>query len=200
MSHELRTPLNAIIGFSETMSRQYYGPLGSERYVEYASDIKNSGDHLLHLINDLLDLSAIEAGEHQMHKETLNVQDVIDDCAPITNERAGGKKIVYISNAPHDLPPLEADRRALKQILLNLLSNAIKFTPDGGEVTLTATASNDALMIEVRDTGTGIPEAELETLTDPFVRGESDPYKSQEGTGLGLAIVKSLVDLHDGDP
>ena len=199
MSHELRTPLNAIIGFSETMSAQFFGPLGSEKYVEYAGDIKNSGDHLLQLINDLLDLSAIEAGKHELHMEELNVQDIAEDCAPIMNERAGEKRITYVSNIAPDLPRVQADQRALKQILLNLLSNAVKFTPNGGKVTLTASASNDGLTIEIRDTGIGIPAAELATLTDPFVRGEADLYKSQEGTGLGLAIVKSLVDLHGGD-
>ena len=199
MSHELRTPLNAIIGFSETMSGQYFGPLGSEQYVEYANDIKNSGVHLLQLINDLLDLSAIEAGKHELHKESLNIQDVVDDCAPIVNERAGEKQIAYVRDITSDIPSVEADQRALKQILLNLLSNAVKFTPNGGKVTLTASASNDGLTIEIRDTGIGIPAAELATLTDPFVRGEADLYKSQEGTGLGLAIVKSLVDLHGGD-
>ncbi|MBT5109222.1 MAG: PAS domain S-box protein [Rhodospirillaceae bacterium] len=199
MSHELRTPLNAIIGFSETMSAQFFGPLGSEKYVEYAGDIKNSGDHLLQLINDLLDLSAIEAGKHELHMEELNVQDIAEDCAPIMNERAGEKRITYVSNIAPDLPRVQADQRALKQILLNLLSNAVKFTPNGGAVTLTATASDGVLSIEIRDNGAGIPEAKLSTLTDPFVRGEVDPYKSQEGTGLGLAIVKSLVDLHEGD-
>jgi PAS domain S-box-containing protein len=199
MSHELRTPLNAIIGFSETMAGQYFGALGSKKYVEYANDIGNSGEHLLHLINDLLDLSTIEAGKHELHKESLNFQEVIQECAPIVIERAGGKQIVYVVDASPDLPPIEADRRAIKQILLNVLSNSIKFTPEGGRVTLTATASKNAITIEIRDTGTGIPNEKLATLTDPFVRGESDPYKSQEGTGLGLAIVKSLVNLHDGD-
>ena len=210
MSHELRTPLNAIIGFSETMSGQYFGPLGSEQYVEYANDIKNSGDHLLQLINDLLDLSAIEAGKHELHKESLNIQDIqdiVNDCGPIVHERANEKRITYVGNvyvsnvapgmAP-DLPTVWADQRALKQILLNLLSNAVKFTPKGGKVTLTASTANDELVIAIIDTGTGIPAAKLETLTDPFVRGETDPYKSQEGTGLGLSIVQSLVDLHDG--
>jgi PAS domain S-box-containing protein len=199
MSHELRTPLNAIIGFSETMSGQYFGPLGSEKYVEYADDIRSSGEHLLQLINDLLDLSAIEAGKHQLSMEPLSVQDVIDDCAAIMSERASEKQIDYMSDVSHSLPPVMADRRALKQIFLNLLANAVKFTPDGGKVTLTATASTNAMTFEIRDTGTGIPNEKLATLTDPFVRGETDPHKSQEGTGLGLAIVKSLVDLHNGD-
>jgi PAS domain S-box-containing protein len=199
MSHELRTPLNAIIGFSESMSGQYFGPLGSAKYVEYAGDIRNSGIHLLQLINDLLDLSVIEAGKHQLLKEHLNVQDVINDCASMVNERATKRGIIYVGDVSPDLPPIEVDRRAIKQILLNLLSNAIKFTPRGGKVVLSATASKHAITIKIRDTGIGIPREKIETLTDPFVRGESDPYKSQDGTGLGLAIVESLINLHDGD-
>lgn len=199
MSHELRTPLNAIIGFSETMSEQYFGPLGSGKYVEYAGDIKHSGEHLLLLINDLLDLSTIEAGKHELHQESVNLQDIVHDCAPIVNESAGKNRIVFVSDASADLPPIMADRRALKQILLNVLSNAIKFTPEGGKINLTARASANAMTIAISDTGPGIPDEKLSTITDPFVRGEVDPHKYQEGTGLGLAIVKSLVDLHDGN-
>ena len=198
MSHELRTPLNAVIGFSEILAGQFFGPIGSDKYIGYADNIKNSGEHLLLLINDILDLSAIESGKYELHKKILNFQEVLEECVPIVNERANETQIAYVSDVSPDLPPVKADRRAVKQMLLNLLSNAIKFTPKGGKVTLTATASTNAMTIEICDTGTGIPNEKLATLTDPFVRGETDPYKSQEGTGLGLAIVKSLVDLHDG--
>jgi PAS domain S-box-containing protein len=198
MSHELRTPLNAIIGFSETMSGEYFGALGSEKYVEYANDIQASGQHLLDLINDLLDLSAIEAGKHQLSKEHLNALEVVEDCAPIVNERAAHQGVSYHAAIQMNLPEIWVDRRALKQILLNILSNAIKFTPEGGEVKLTLSTTSNEMIFETRDTGPGIPQSKLATLTDPFVRVEDDPYKSQEGTGLGLAIVKSLVELHDG--
>lgn len=199
MSHELRTPLNAIIGFSEMLSGQYFGALGSEKYVEYAGDIGTSGEHLLHLINDLLDLSVIEAGGYQLHKKSLNFQRIAADCVPMIAEEARRKGIVYTSDVPDNLPTINADRRALKQVVLNILSNAIKFTSEGGKINLKASASNDALIIEVRDTGVGISENKISNLTEPFVRGEPDPHKAQEGAGLGLAIVKSLVDLHDGD-
>lgn len=199
MSHELRTPLNAIIGFSHTMAGQYFGALGSDKYVEYAHDIESSGEHLLQLINDLLDLSAIEAEKHSLQKEFLKFEGIVEDCDSMVREGVGRKGIIYTSDVQNDMPMINADRRALKQVMLNLLSNATKFTPEGGEVMLTAKASKDTLKIEVRDTGPGISRERLATLTDPFVRGETDPHKSQEGTGLGLAIVKSLVNLHDGD-
>jgi PAS domain S-box-containing protein len=199
MSHELRTPLNAIIGFSQTMAGQYFGALGSDKYVEYANDIGSSGEHLLQLINDLLDLSAIEAGKHTLQKERLKFEEIVGDCDSMVREGAGRKRIAYTSNVQENLPVINVDRRALKQVMLNLLSNATKFTPEGGEITLKARASKDALIIEVRDTGSGIPKERLASLTEPFVRGETDPHKSQEGTGLGLAIVKSLVELHDGE-
>jgi PAS domain S-box-containing protein len=199
MSHELRTPLNAIIGFSETMSGQYFGALGSPKYLEYTHDIKASGAHLLNLINDLLDLSTIEAGKRSLYKEPINFKDVVKYCEQMIVERAHQKHIIYNSNVLDDLPTIQADRRALIQIFLNILSNAIKFTPENGEILLTATASANALIIKVQDTGIGIPKNKIANLTDPFMRGEPDPHKAQEGTGLGLAIVKSLVDLHDGD-
>jgi PAS domain S-box-containing protein len=198
MSHELRTPLNAIIGFSEMLSGQYFGELGSRKYIEYAGDIRTSGEHLLQLVNDVLDLSAIEAGELQLVKESVNLTDVIEDCAPIVVNGAAQKGVIYASSVPDGMPPIVADRRAMKQILLNVLSNAIKFTPSGGSITLSATMSDSAVTVRIKDTGIGISEHILPGLTEPFVRGESNPYKSQEGTGLGLAIVKSLVELHDG--
>jgi PAS domain S-box-containing protein len=199
MSHELRTPLNAIIGFSETMAGQYFGALGSEKYIEYAHDIGSSGEHLLNLINDLLDLSAIEAGKHQIQTTPLNFQEIILDCTPIAVEAMKRKGIVFVRKIPNNLPTFVADGRALKQVILNLLSNATKFTSKGGYITLSAKASMGVLEFKVRDTGLGVSKEKIANLTEPFVRGESDPYKSQEGTGLGLAIVKSLVELHGGD-
>jgi PAS domain S-box-containing protein len=198
MSHELRTPLNAIIGFSEMLSEQFYGNLGSPRYLEYSNDIRTSGEHLLQLVNDVLDLSAIEAGQQQIFREELKFKDIVEDCAPIVPNGAAQKNIVYSINVPDDLPRLWADKRAVKQILLNILTNAIKFTPDGGKVTLSAYATNAAIVVDVTDTGIGVSADKLDSLTEPFVRGETDPYKSQEGMGLGLSIVRSLVILHGG--
>jgi PAS domain S-box-containing protein len=199
MSHELRTPLNAIIGFSEMLSGQYFGALGSGKYVEYASDIKNSGEHLLQLINDLLDLSTIEAGERHLTKEIFNFWDIAEDCVPIVAEGANRKQLTFTNDVPDNLPSIYADRRAIKQILINVLSNATKFTPESGEISLSATALDNRLVIKVRDTGLGIPKDKIGSLTDPFMRGEPDPHKAQDGAGLGLAIVKSLVDIHGGE-
>ncbi len=199
MSHELRTPLNAIIGFSDMIEGQFFGALGSEKYREYARDIQKSSKHLLALVNDILDLSAIEAGKQLPVKEDLIVKDVAADCTPIIANAASEKNIEFSVEVPDDLPPLCADRRAVKQILLNLLSNAVKYTPEDGKIMLKAKAANGIHTLEVSDTGMGVPAEKLSNLTDPFVRTESDPHKSHEGTGLGLAIVKSLVDLHGGE-
>ncbi|NQU62281.1 MAG: HAMP domain-containing histidine kinase, partial [Rhodospirillales bacterium] len=198
MSHDLRTPLNAILGFADFISNQYFGPVG-DKYQEYAEDIHSSGELLLSLVNDILDLSAIEAGKRSLAKENLSITDVVTECEKFIEEKAKSLGIDLIVEVPKDLPSLYADRRAIMQILLNLLSNAVKFTPEGGKVVLRATATNEHHTIEVSDTGTGIPDDKIATITDPFVRGETDPHQTQEGTGLGLTIVKSLVDLHDGE-
>lgn len=199
MSHELRTPLNAIMGFSEMLTGNFFGPLGSAKYEEYVEDIHASSEHLLHLINDILDLSAIEAGKHPLAKESLNVNELIEDCSTIIVAGTNDKSVMYSVEVTKNTGPLYADRRAMKQILFNVLSNAIKFTPEGGLIALKVSTSNGHHVFEVSDTGKGIPEKKLPSLTDPFVRIEDDPYKAQKGTGLGLAIVKSLVDLHEGE-
>ena len=199
MSHELRTPLNAIIGFSDMLRGQYFGDLGSDKYSEYANDIQASGTHLLNLVNDILDLSAIEAGERSLSKGILFISDLVDESSPMVLELARRKGIEYTVEVPDSLSPLQADRRAIMQILLNLLNNAIKFTPEGGEVTLSVRDGNPYQIITILDTGEGIPDDEIETLTKPFARGESDYHKAQEGTGLGLSIVKSLVEFHQGE-
>jgi signal transduction histidine kinase len=199
MSHELRTPLNAIIGFSDMIEGQFFGKLGSEKYLEYAHDIHNSSEHLLALVNDILDLSAIEAGKQPLVMEELVVREVAADCTPIIINAAFEKNISFSVEISDDLPPLLADRRAVKQILFNLLSNAVKYTTRDGKIVLKATAANGGHVLEVVDTGIGVPSEKLPGLTDPFVRSESDPHMAQEGSGLGLAIVKSLVDLHGGN-
>lgn len=199
MSHELRTPLNAIIGFSNMLREQYFGELGSAKYKEYAEDIQTSGTHLLNLVNDILDLSEIEAGERSLNKETLSIKDMADEIAPMITELSGRKGIKYTVEMLDGLPPIHAEKRAIKQILLNLLNNAIKFTQERGKITLSVNSNDRHQIIKIIDTGVGILDDEIEALTKPFARGETNTHKTQEGTGLGLSIVKSLVELHQGE-
>jgi two-component system, cell cycle sensor histidine kinase PleC len=201
MSHELRTPLNAINGFSEIMLGEMFGPLGDKRYKEYSQDILSSGQHLLALINDILDMSKIEAGKMNLRFEPLHLQDVVDDAVRLVRNRAEAAGLTLESELP-GLPEIEADYRAIKQVLLNLLSNALKFTPHGGEIRVTAELRRDALgervRVNVHDTGIGISKADLARLAQPFEQIESQHSKTQQGTGLGLALTKSLVEMHDG--
>ena len=202
MSHELRTPLNAINGFSEIMVGEMFGPLGDRRYKEYAGDILSSGQHLLALINDILDMSKIEAGKMNLSFEPLNLEDVVDDAVRLVRNRAESSGLALEVDL-HDLPEFEADYRAIKQVLLNLLSNALKFTPHGGKVSVTAQVrrhiAGDRLRINVTDTGIGISPEDLSRLAKPFEQIESQHSKTQQGTGLGLALTKSLVELHGGE-
>jgi len=197
MSHDLRTPLNAILGFADILSGQYFGPI-SEKYQEYATDIHSSGEHLLELLNEILDLSTIEAGKQSVVKEKLSALEIVRECMRIVEDKARSNGIDLVTEIPKDLPPLYADKRATKQILLNLLSNAVKFTPQGGKITVSAKASKRNTTLKVADTGKGIPAEKLPKLTDPFTKAGLDPYLAEEGWGLGLTITKALVDLHDG--
>lgn len=199
MSHELRTPLNAILGFSDVISREYLGAIGNEKYVEYAKDIRTSGEYLLSLVNDLLDISSIEAGKVSLTMASINVGDVIAESMNFVAEKGDDNDIELVSDVPENLPPVYADRRALRQIILNLLTNALKFTPAQGRIKISAFETDDRAIIEVTDTGIGIPKDRLSELTIPFTRIQNDPYKPIEGWGLGLAITKSLIDMHDGD-
>ncbi len=197
MSHELRTPLNAIIGFSEVMQAQMFGPMGSEKYAEYSRDIHRSGLFLLDVINDILDMSKIEAGRMQLECETLQVDAALDEVMRLIGPRAyeGGVTI------ERDVPPglsLWADRRAFKQVLINLLSNAVKFTPEGGKVTVSAKLAKEFMSVSIRDTGIGIPARDIEKLGRPFEQVENQFTKTKGGSGLGLAISKSFVELHGG--
>jgi two-component system cell cycle sensor histidine kinase PleC len=197
MSHELRTPLNAIIGFSEIMEAQMFGPLGAEKYGEYSRDIKESGQYLLDVINDVLDMSKIEAGGIRLTPEDVELDPVLADCMRVVWGRANEKRLVLKS----DFAPairLKADRRALKQITLNLLSNAVKFTPEGGTVTVRGHVRAGAVTIIIQDSGIGIPKDALRKLGRPFEQVESQLTKRHQGSGLGLAIAKSLVELHGG--
>jgi two-component system, cell cycle sensor histidine kinase PleC len=201
MSHELRTPLNAINGFSEIMSAEMYGPLGDARYRDYARDILSSGQHLLALINDILDMSKIEAGKLNLRFEPLCLEEIAEDALRLVRNRADAAGLNLILDFV-DLPDVEADYRAVKQVLLNLLSNAIKFTPRGGRVTVRAERRDDPLgervRISVQDTGIGISPQDLERLARPFEQVESQHSKTTQGTGLGLALTKALVEMHGG--
>jgi two-component system cell cycle sensor histidine kinase PleC len=197
MSHELRTPLNAIIGFSEIMEAQMFGPLGAEKYGEYSRDIKESGQYLLDVINDVLDMSKIEAGGIRLNPEDVELDPVLADCMRVVWGRAHEKRLVLKS----DIAPaiaLKADRRALKQITLNLLSNAVKFTPEGGTVAVRGHVRAGTVTIVIQDSGIGIPKDALRKLGRPFEQVESQLTKRHQGSGLGLAIAKSLVEMHGG--
>lgn len=197
MSHDLRIPLKTIIGFADAIKLQYFRPIG-EKYREYAGDIRGSGEHLLSLIGDILDVTAIEAGQPTLRPERMAARSLIDECLTIIKGEAQALGIEIRTKVPADLPLLHADRQAFKKIVLNLLANSLTYTPRGGRVTLSARVTKAHHVLEVRDTGAGIPENQIARITDPFFRGEVDPYISHEGVGLGLAIVKSLVDLHGG--
>ena len=199
MSHELRTPLNAILGFSEVMSNEIFGPHAVPTYKEYCGDIHQSGQHLLNLINQILDLSRIEAGRHELNEEPVSMLAVVEDCNHLLTLRAKNRGITVHEVFEPDLPRLWADERAIRQICLNLLSNAIKFTPQGGEIWLKVgwTASGGQYMI-VKDTGPGIPEEEIPIVLATFGQGSNSIKSAEQGTGLGLPIAKSLVDLHGG--
>ena len=197
MSHELRTPLNAINGFSEIMSSEMFGPLGHPRYKEYANDILGSGQHLLSLINDILDMSKIEAGKLNLRFEPVVIDEVVEDTLRLVRQKAdkaGLKVRVHLPN----LPEISADFRALKQILLNLLTNSVKFTPTGGTLTISAIATDSNVHITVADTGIGIASKDMERLARPFEQIENQFSKTKEGTGLGLALTKSLIEMHNG--
>lgn len=197
ISHELRTPLNAIIGFSEIMVQGMFGNLGSTKYQEYCKDIHSSGNYLLNVINDILDMSKIEAGRIELSVEDVQVQQIVDDAARIISATASEKNIKVISeNLPH--MNLRADRRAVKQILLNLLANSVKFTPDNGQVRVSARKVGAFAELKISDTGIGIAKKDIDRLAKPFVQVENQFTKSHKGSGLGLAIARSLSELHGG--
>ncbi len=199
MSHELRTPLNAIIGFSEMIESGVFGPVGSAKYLEYATDINESGQHLLELINDILDLAKIENGKLELDEQIVDVSKVAKSCLTVIKERAleGGLKVKH--RLPKNLPALWADERKFKQILINLLSNAVKFTPEGGRVSLeTVVEPDQSLAIKVCDTGIGIAAEDIGKALAPFTQVDSKLTRNYEGTGLGLPLSKALVELHGG--
>lgn len=197
MSHELRTPLNAILGFSEILVNQMFGPVGSPKYEEYARDIHDSGKHLLNVINDILDMSKIEAGHMRINREVIDLVPLIDEAVRLTAIPAVHKNVTVTQRVCDGLTMI-GDRRALKQVLLNLLSNAIKFTNEGDRIELRTHVHQGALMLTIADTGIGIPSAALGKIGQPFEQVQSQYAKSKGGSGLGLAISRSLIALHGG--
>ncbi|MPZ54941.1 MAG: sensor histidine kinase [Rhizobiales bacterium] len=199
MSHELRTPLNAILGFSEVMKNEIFGGHAVSTYKDYSGDIHSSGEHLLGLINEILDLSRIEAGRYELNEESISLAHVVEDCHHLLKLRASNRGITIHDLYEPQLPRLWADERAVRQICLNLLSNAIKFTPQGGEIWLKVgwTASGGQYM-SVKDTGSGIAEDEMPIVLASFGQGSNSIKSAEQGAGLGLPIAKNLVDLHSG--
>ncbi|TGQ66797.1 PAS domain S-box protein [Mesorhizobium sp. M00.F.Ca.ET.186.01.1.1] len=197
MSHELRTPLNAIIGFSELMEQGLFGPLGSERYEEYATDINSSGKYLLGVINDILDMSKIEAGQFSLDREEIDLGPLISETVRVVSLQAAQKAIAVETRIAEALT-LIADRRAIKQIVINLLSNAVKFTGQGGHISVRARNTSGALVLTIEDNGCGIPKEALGKLGRPFEQVQNQFSKNHAGSGLGLAISRSLAELQGG--
>jgi signal transduction histidine kinase len=196
ISHEIRTPLNAIIGFSEVMMEERFGPIGSERYRSYLRDIRLSGEHLLSLINDLLDLSKVEAGKLDLNFEAVSLNEVIQESVALMQPQANRERIIIRTSLSTNVPDVVADLRSLRQILLNLLSNAIKFTRAGGQV-IVATALEDSgeVVVRIRDTGIGMTARDIDTAMKPF-RQVATSGRPHEGTGLGLPLTKALVEAN----
>jgi two-component system cell cycle sensor histidine kinase PleC len=198
MSHELRTPLNAINGFSEILSEEMYGPLGDERYKGYAQDILASGQHLLDMINDILDMAKIEAGKMTVELQPIDLVDPVDAAVRMIRRKAEDKGIKMSLVANEGLPLVDADHRAIRQMILNLVSNAIKFTDEGGEIRVSIDQKGDQLRVAVKDNGIGIPEEALPRLAAPFEQVTETRDRNYEGTGLGLALTKSFAEMHGG--
>ena len=199
MSHELRSPLNAVIGFSQVMMDGLFGSLGSPRYEAYIRDIYASGNHLLSVINDILDLAKIEAGKIELDEQPIDVDEVAQFCFSVIRSRSEARNIGLSLEVPADAPRLVADEQKLKQMLINLLSNAVKFTLEGGQVTLNVeTDPEGSFLFNVSDTGIGMGEDDLDRVVEPFTQVDSGLNRRYEGTGLGLPITKSFMELHGG--
>jgi PAS domain S-box-containing protein len=197
VSHEIRTPLNSILGFSEVMLEERFGPIGNERYRDYLKDIRTSGDHLVSLLNDLLDLSKIEAGGLDLAPASLNLNEVVQGCVALMQPQANRERIIIRTSLSATLPHVTADARSLRQIALNLLSNSIKFTGAGGQVIVsTAQSGNGEVVLRVRDTGIGMDEKELGVALQPFRQLVTAARWGSDGTGLGLPLTKALVEAN----
>ena len=200
MSHELRTPLNAINGFSEMIVMEMFGPVGDERYVEYVQQINYSGNHLLAVINDILDISKVEAGKNELNMDEVDISNLITSAVELMRERANQGGLALHVEVPPDLPVVIVDGRRIQQVLLNLLSNAIKFTPQDGQVTVRARWDPEVgLQVSVCDTGIGIAADKMQMAFEPFGQVENAFTKRYEGTGLGLPLAKALIELHNGE-
>ncbi|MEP4192189.1 MAG: ATP-binding protein, partial [Sneathiella sp.] len=198
MSHELRTPLNAVIGFAELIVSEAFGPVGQIKYRDYAQDILESGKHLLSMINDILDMSKIEAGRYQLTEGPVELNRLIEGAVKMCRILAEEKEITLTNSCLEKSPILHGDERALKQMLLNLISNGIKYTPEQGTVSVTIqTAVHGGVSVAVSDTGIGIDESLIGAMLEPFAQAGTDMHNKTEGTGLGLPIVKALAELHD---
>ncbi len=199
VSHELRTPLNAIIGFSDLIKTEVFGAVGHKKYIDYIHTINDSGQHLLSIINDILDVSQVEVGELDFNPEKVFLNKIFDSCLGLIRERAEVNKLVLNGSIQGKIPPLKADPKRLKQILLNLLSNAVKFTPRGGSVTLKAHMTKaGTLVISIADTGIGMKQADIPKVMTPFAQVDSQLARKYDGTGLGLPLAKALVEMHGG--
>lgn len=197
MSHELRTPLNAIIGFSEVLLDGTFGEL-AEKQREYANDIHDSGQHLLSLINDILDLSKVESGELELEPGEFELASALDDALVLMKERAMRRGVSLEREVDEGVGPVVADERKVKQVVINLLTNAVKFTPEGGRVTLCASCSPDDFSVWITDTGVGISEEDQSAVFEDYRQVDGEHTREQEGTGLGLALSKRIVELHGG--
>jgi signal transduction histidine kinase len=198
MSHELRTPLNAIIGFSEMMSLQAFGPLGSPQYGSYSNDIHESGKHLLSLISDILDISRLEAGKADLHEESVDVTTLVKDCLRMVEHQAGRGGVLLSEDVPPGSPRVLADERRLKQVLLNLLSNAVKFTQEGGSVRVRVRSTLEGMFLSVEDSGIGIAPDDIARAFENFSQVDSTVARHQQGAGLGLPLSRQLMELHGG--
>ena len=199
MSHELRTPLNAILGFSEIMRDEVLGPLNNQNYLEYSKDIHNSGSHLLKLINEILDISRIEAGKHELNERKLYLTKIAEEARHMMEVKAKQKNVELQTFYEETLTTVWVDEQAIRQIILNLLSNALKFTPTGGTITLkTGWTSKGGQYVSVKDTGPGIPEEEIPVVLSSFGQGSIAIKHAEPGTGLGLSIVQALLQVHQG--
>ncbi len=199
MSHELRTPLNAIIGFSEILTGQLFGKMLNDRYLEYAKDINDTGKHLLTVLNDLLDISRIEAGFLTLDENVIDPQRMLRSCARMLNEKISAANLTLNLDIPSDMPALLGDETRLRQVVINLLTNAVKFTPESGTISVSANIVDDGgLEIAVKDTGVGIAAQDLERVMEPFQQAEQDLSRRYGGVGLGLSLARNLTELHDG--
>ena len=200
MSHELRTPLNAILGFSEVMSGEVLGPMENANYKEYVGDIHRSGQHLLNLINEILDLSRIEAGRYELVESVLSLADIASDCINLVQLKARAKNIRVVDLFEPNLPSVWADEKSMRQVMLNLLSNAVKFTPTGGEIQVRiGWTAGGGEYVSIKDNGPGIPEEEIPIVLSAFGQGSIAIKSAEQGTGLGLPIVQALLAKHGGE-